>query len=155
MKLINTPNINLARKQIDSLSNNDKKVIVLSQASDEFNRKIIENKKVDVFLLNEDIRLRDYTKQRNSQFNEILCKLATKNNIKVAIDIEKIIKKNDIEKSKSLARLVQNITLCKKAKCELIFYKNSFNKKELQSLMLILGASTSQAKKSSEESFFN
>ena len=155
MQTINTANTNEARKQIDSLSKDNEKVVVISQLDDEFNRKILENKKVDMFVLNEDLKIKDYMKQRNSQLNEILCKLAVKNNIIIGVEIEKIVKKSDIEKAKSLARLRQNIMLCKKSKCNLICYAKNLdkNKKELQSLILTLGGSTKQAKDFFQESF--
>ena len=155
MQLIKTTNINEARKQIDRLSNakEKQKVMVLSQ-SDEFNRKILENKKVNALLINEDLTIRDYMKQRNSGLNEVHCKLATKNNIAIAIDINKISKKQDVEKARALARLRQNIVLCKRTKTPLAFYTDSKNTKDLQNLMLVLKASTSQAKQAVEVSFF-
>lgn len=146
MHIINTPDITQARREIDSLSSKKEKVIVMSQ-DDEFNKKILENKKVNVFIINEQLNLKDYMKQRNSQLNEEYSKLACKNNIKIAIDIDSIIKKSDIEKAKSLARLTQNIKLCRKNKAELVFYESNKEQRALQSLLLTLGASTNQAKK--------
>tara|TARA_Y100000310_G_C20190542_1_gene582295 strand:+ start:57 stop:527 length:471 start_codon:yes stop_codon:yes gene_type:complete len=156
MNIINTQNLNEVRKQINTLvgQGKEKPIIVMSQ-DDDFNRKILENKHTNVLIINEGIKKNDYMKQRDSSLNEILCKIATKNNIKIAIDISSIIKKNPVEKAKALARLKQNIDLCKRTKTELIFFKNSVDKRELSSLLLSLGASTSQAKKAAEESFFN
>ena len=57
--MINTKNINEARKQIDSLASKNEKVIVLSQ-DDIFNGKILENKKVDVLIINESLDKKNY-----------------------------------------------------------------------------------------------
>lgn len=145
MKTINTSNINEARKQIEKArkENTSEKIALLSQ-DDEFNRKALEIKGLNILIINEDINIKDYSKQRNSSLNEVLCDLAKKNNIKIAIDIEKISKKPYVEKAKSLSRLKQNIMLCKKSGTELIFLDNK-QKKELQSLFITLGASTKQA----------
>jgi len=144
--MINTNKINEARAQIDSLASKNKKIILLSK-DENFNRKILENKKIDIFLINEDIPKKDYSKQRDSSLNESLCKLASKNNISIGIDIDKIIKKSDIGKARSLARLKQNIMLCKKNKTKLIFTSKK-PKKALQSLLITLGSNTNQAKQS-------
>jgi len=152
MEIINTTNLLEARKQIDSSASKKEKVVVISQ-DDAFNGKILENKKVDAIIINEQIEVKDYMKQRDSSLNEPYCKLAKKNEISIAIDVDAIAKKNDIEKARSLARLKQNIMLCKKNKNNLIFFSKK-PKQELQSLMLVLGADTSQAKKATEVSFF-
>jgi len=152
MQIINTKNLLESRKQIDSLSSKREKVIVMGQ-DDVFNGKILENKKVDALIINSEREVRDYMKQRDSSLNEPYCKLAKKNEIIIGIDIDSIARKGDIEKARSLARLKQNIMLCKKNKNELIFFSKK-SKQELQSLMLVLGASTSQAKKSVEARFF-
>jgi len=119
MEIIITNKINEARKEIDSKASKNEQVVILSQ-DDEFNRKLFENKKIDLIVINEDLDIRDYMKQRNSQLNEVLCKLAVKNNIKIGIDIAKIIIKSDVEKARALGRLKQNINLCKRTNCKLI-----------------------------------
>ena len=65
----------------------------------------------------------------------------------IPAQIENIIKKDTKEKAKSLARLIQNIMLCKKAGLKLIFLDETkqLDKHSLQSLLLTLGASTKQA----------
>lgn len=142
--IIITNNLNEARKKADSLRAKGDLVAVLSQ-DDEFNRKILETKKVDLLIINEDLPIKDYMKQRNSGLNEVLANLCIENKVKIGIDIEKIIKKSDKDKARSLARLMQNIMLCKKAGVELVFIGNNKDKKALQSLLLSLGASTKQA----------
>jgi len=148
MQVLIETNQSKLNNQIQSLAKQGEQVIILGK-NDDFNRKILENKKVNMLILNEDLIQKDYMKQRNSGLNEILCKLATKNNITIAIELDKILKKTEIEKAKSLARLKQNITLCKRTKTNLIAISKQ-PKKLIQSLFLTLGASTQQAKKATE-----
>ena len=143
--MINTTNLNEARKQIQKLLKEkpQEKIVLLSQ-DDEFNRKALEIKNLSMLVINENLEVKDYGKQRNSGLNEVLAKICATKDIKVGIQIDEIIKKSDKEKAKSLARLMQNIMLCKKAKTKLIFLTNQ-DKRALQALLLTLKASTSQA----------
>ncbi len=142
--IISTNNINEARKQIQTFKKEKKQVIVLAQGQ-EFNRKILENKDVDILLSPELHNRKDKLKQRDSGLNEILCKIAKNNNIKIGIDLEKIKKTKGKERAILLARIKQNIMLCKKAKTDLILI-GKYDKKNAFSFLLTLGASTSQAK---------
>ena len=145
MTIITTNNLNQARKQIQELKKQNKPVIVQAQ-SDEFNRKILENQDTDI-LLNPHLHDRkDRLKQRDSSLNEILCKLATKNKIKIGIDLKSIIKLSKKDKAIILARIIQNIKLCKRTKTEIIIYPKTQNKQDIISLFLTLKASTQQAK---------
>ncbi len=142
--IINTKNLNQVRKEIQKLKKENKKVVVLAQDS-EFNRKIVEMSEVDILLSPELHDRNDKLKERDSGLNEILCRLAAKNQIKIGIDINKIKKLKDKDKAKVLARVSQNIMLCKKTKCDFVLV-GSYDKKDAFSLLLTLGASTKQAK---------
>jgi len=150
MQLINTTNLNEARKQIQKIKRekSEEEISVLSQ-DDEFNRKALEIKGINMLVINENYPWKDYMKQRASGLNEVLAKICADKNIKVGIQIEEIIKKPEIEKAKALARLMQNIMLCKKAGAKLVFVGEIKDKLALQSLLLVLGASTKQASKES------
>jgi RNase P/RNase MRP subunit p30 len=153
MQIIKETNITKVRSKIQSLLLKDKNAKIVVQGRDgDFNRKLIETKGVNTLILN-DSKAKDYMKQRDSGLNEVIAKLAAKNKVTIATDLDEILKQSDLEKGKSLARLKQNIMLCKKAKCELVFLTKQ-DKKSIASLMLTLGASTSQAKKSSLGSFY-
>jgi RNase P/RNase MRP subunit p30 len=153
MQIIKETNITKVRSKIQSLLFKDKNAKIVVQGRDgDFNRKLIETKGVNTLILN-DSKAKDYMKQRDSGLNEVIAKLAAKNKVTIATDLDEILKQSDLEKGKSLARLKQNIMLCKKAKCELVFLTKQ-DKKSIASLMLTLGASTSQAKKSSLGSFY-
>ena len=147
--LINTQNINEAKRKIKEAMQKKERAIVVGQNED-FNRKILEIKGVDTLILGDSLE-KDYMKQRNSGLNEILCKIATKNSIKIGINLS-FVSKNKKELAINLARLIQNIYLCKKTNTKLIFLGGK-DKKALQSLLIILGASTKQALGSVQESF--
>jgi len=143
MEIINTLNINEARKQIQKLKKENKEVIVRAQEP-EFNRKILEIKDVNVLLSREIHNRKDKLKQRDSGLNEVLCKLAAKNNIKIGINIEEIKKLEKKQKAIVLARIMQNIMLCKRTKTQIVFIP-ALKKQEALSFMQSLGASTQQA----------
>ena len=147
MQIINTSNLNEARKQIQKLKKENKSVIVRAQDT-EFNRKILENKDVNVLLSPEIHNRKDKLKERDSGLNEVLCKIAAKNSIKIGININEL--KNQTPKNKAiiLARIMQNIQLCKRTKTDIkIINCKEKDKREAFSLLLTLGASTTQAKK--------
>ncbi|MEK6886018.1 MAG: hypothetical protein AABX17_03570 [Nanoarchaeota archaeon] len=154
MHIINTTNLNEARKQIQKLKkeNSEQKIALLSQ-DDEFNRKALEIKGINMLIINEALEIKDYMKQRNSGLNEVVARICAEKNIEIGIQIEEIIKKNDVEKAKALSRLMQNIMLCKKAGAKLIFIGDIKDKHALQSILLSLGASTKQAVEALKQSF--
>ena len=143
--MITTTNLNEARKQADKLKKENKPVILLSQ-DDEYNRKALEIKGLNMLVINENLHQKDYMKQRSSGLNEILAKICADKNIEIGIEVDEIIKKNNVEKAKSLARLAQNISLCKRTKTKLIFIsEKTHDKQALASILLSLGASGQQA----------
>ena len=152
MHTITTTNLNEARKQIQKLLKEQKegkikseeKIAILSQ-DDEFNRKALEIKGINMLIINEALEIKDYMKQRNSGLNEVVANICTEKNIELGIQLDEIIKKNDVEKAKALSRLIQNTMLCKKAGAKLVFLTNSKDKLALQAILLSLGASTKQA----------
>jgi len=140
--MITTNNINEARKQIQKLKKEGGEVIVQAQ-DDNFNRKIFESKDVDMIVGLEFDR-KDYLKQRDSGLNEILCKLAKANDVKIEIDISRISKLSKIEKARVLARVRQNIGLCKRVGVNLVVLNS--NKQEILSFFLSLKGSTRQGR---------
>ncbi len=144
--IINTSNLNEAQKQIQKLKKDGQEIVVQAQ-SPEFNRKILENKNVDIFLGLEIHNRKSKLNQRDSGLNEVLCRLAKKNDIKIGIDFEKIIKLSSIEKAKILSRIMQNVYLSKKMGAQLIIYpKNKYKKQDVMGLFLSLRGSTKQGK---------
>ncbi len=145
-KIINNKNLDLVRREIKREKEFQRKIIVQAQDT-KFNRKILENKDVNVLLSPEFRNLNDRLKQRNSGLNEILCRIAKKNNISIGIDFKKIIDLQKKDKAKILSRIIQNISLCKRIGTKiLIIDKEKFSKQEIFSFFLSLGCSTKKTK---------
>ena len=119
---------------------NEKKIIFYSN-DDDLNRKVMEKLPIKVLLIPLDER-KDFMKQRNSGFNEVLAKIAKKEGIKIGIDLNEIICSQN--KERILSRLKQNINLCKRNKLFMEFFsiKEKRNLILLKSLGLVLGMPT-------------
>ena len=149
--ILNTTNLQEIRNQIQKIkkSNLEEQIIVKAR-DDEFNRKVLEIKGVNILLapeIHDTIERKDKLKQRDSGLNEFLCKLAAKNNISIAIDLEKLQKLEKKEKAKTLARIMQNIQLCKRTNAKIILWPiNKYKKQDIMSFFLSLKGSTKQGK---------
>ncbi len=123
---------------------NKEKEIIFSSNDDELNRKILEKLPVNVLLINQSGR-KDRMKQRDSGFNQVMARLAKKNNVAIGINLDEIIDaKTSKEKSQILARVRQNIKLCNKHKVKMKFIAKSKEKNsyDLKALGLVLGMPT-------------
>lgn len=97
------------------------------------NRKAVENKKVDILLSPEKESKRDFMFSRNSGLNQVLCKLAAKNDVAIGFNFSDLLNCSGKERSKTLGRMRQNVRLCKKYKVKIIFSSFAKNKYELRS----------------------
>jgi hypothetical protein len=80
------------------------------------NRFVFEKNK-DILVYNlEDTGKRDFIHHRSSSLNQVLCGLANKNNIKVGLSFNSLLKADPIPRAKILGRMKQNIKLCNKYK---------------------------------------
>ena len=137
--LIQETNFDLARKKIKE---NKGKQIIFSSNDDELNRKILEKEKIEILLLNQGER-KDKQKQRESGFNQVLAKIAKKNNIKIGINLDEIINARGKKRAEILARIRQNIKLCNKNKLKMKFITQTQQDiYDLKSLGLVLGMPT-------------
>ena len=129
-----------ARKAIEK---NKDKEIIFSSDNDELNRKILEKQKISVLLINQTKR-KDFQKQRNSGFNQVMAKAAKKKDVIIGINLDEIISSKGKSQSEILARIKQNVKLCNKNKLKMrfIFEKNKRDSYDLKSLGLILGMPT-------------
>jgi RNase P/RNase MRP subunit p30 len=142
--LIEESNFDKARKQIKE---NLGKIIIFSSEDDELNRKILEKEKINVLLLNQEKR-KDFQKQRNSGFNQVLAKIAKKNNITVGINLDELIKAEGKKKSEVIARVRQNIKICNKNRVKMKFIGKTCKRslQDIQALALVLGMPTRMIK---------
>jgi RNase P/RNase MRP subunit p30 len=132
-------NFEKARKKIRETKNS--KIIFVSE-DDELSRKILEKEPIDTLVILQSKR-KDKSKQRDSGLNQVLVKIAKKNNIKIGICLDEIIAADTNLKSKILARVMQNIKLCAKNKVQMKFCgQNARNIYDKKSLGLVLGMPT-------------
>lgn len=148
MPIIKASEFNRARKEIREAK---EKPVVFSSEDDDLNRKVIGKESIDILLINLSGR-KDYMKQRNSGFNQVMAKSAKDKGIDIGINFDEIVEAKSIEKPRILARLEQNIFLSNKHGLNMHFViqkeKNSRELKDLKSLGLVLGMPTWMTKKS-------
>lgn len=138
MNIISEKTFEKARKVI-KLS---KAPIIFTSNDDDLNRKILEKEKIDILLINQ-IGRKDYSKQRNSGFNQVLAKIAQKNKVLIGINLDEIINSSGKIKAEILARIKQNVKICNKNKLKMTFIsKNKQNEYNLRALSLSLGMPT-------------
>jgi len=137
--LIKETDFERARKKIRE---NSKSKIMFS-GTDELNRKVLEKEEIAFLLLNQKGR-RDFHKQRNSGFNQVLAKMAKKKGIVIGINLDEIVNSEGKEKSEILARIRQNIKVCNKNKLKMKFVHISETRNiyDLRSLGIVLGMPT-------------
>ncbi len=120
-------------EKVKALAKKAERPIIVQGSSPEFNRKLLEYGKFDALIA------------LGSPLNHIMTKLAAKNQVAIALDLEQLAKLEKKQKAKTLIRTIQNIKLCKKARTK-IKLLNAKDKKDAFELLISLGASTSQAK---------
>ena len=127
----------------------DKKIAVFGR-DNTFNRRILETCKIDILISPErDLthERKDTLKQRDSGLNHVVAKIATKNKIQVAIDFDEIKNTKDQKQlSTRLARIIQNIKICRRAKTKMIILNlnGKATKQDIQALGFSLGMSSQQ-----------
>jgi len=117
------------------------KTVIFSSSKDELNRKILEKEPVNVLLITLKGR-KDFMKQRNSGFNQVMAKEAKRKNVVIGINLDEIVMSKGREKAKILARIAQNIKLCNKNKLKMVFFPELKDKYSIKALGLVLGMPT-------------
>jgi len=142
--LITETNPEKAKQQIRNSSSTN---ITVQAQSPEFNRTLLEYGKFDQLLFPEPdtIKKQDRIKQLDTGINSIMAKIATKNKVAIAIDLNKITSLQPKQKAQQLARLKEIIKITRKAKTQLkiINYKDT---KDAIALLQSLGADSKQVK---------
>jgi len=143
-----------ARSILESLKQkNIKKKIAILGRDNNFNRRALETLKID-FLISPERELpkdkkKDTLKQRDSGLNHVLAKIAKEKNISIIIDFNDFNSiKDKKQKSLRLARIIQNIEICRKAKCNVLIcdFSNQTKEKELRAFGFSIGMSSQQVK---------
>jgi len=132
-----------ARKNIRELKSQYlKEKIGFVSGDDELNRKILEKEDIN-FLVILQCGRKDRLKQHDSGFNQVMARIAKKNNIVIGICLDEIVNSTGKEKADILARIKQNISLCSKNKLNMRFCgKTEKDIYDLRALGLVLGMPT-------------
>lgn len=133
-------------KEIIKKEKSENKIVIYSSEDDELNRKVVEKLPIDILLLNLSNR-KDFQKQRNSGFNQVIAKAMKKKNIQLGINFDEVVEERGLKKKlEILARIKQNIVLCNREKIKMKFIirkeKNNRSIHDLKALGLILGMPT-------------
>ncbi len=134
--MINTNSIEKAKNQI---KNEPSPVIVHSQ-NIEFNRKILDYGKFDVFLLKLP-KTKNKLKKVETEFDYVMAKSAKKNKVSLGIDLSELRNLNKQEKALALTKLISIINVAKKNKNKIVIL-NPYNKNSIIPLITSLGGST-------------
>jgi len=141
---------------LDSLQKNNpktkKKVIAIEGNGDAFNRRVCETLNCNYLVSPENGTLKDTLKQRDSGINHVVAKIAKQKNITIIINLGKINTLPLKEKAKALAKIIQNIKICKKTNTDIKIASFAKNKKDLvdekarKAFLSSLGMHTSDSK---------
>lgn len=131
-------------EQAKNLIKRERRPIIVRAQNDEFNRKILEYGRFDILVGIEAGNRQRTLRNIDSGFNEVLGKIASKNNISIGIDLKEISGLQKGEKAKRLERIIQNIKIAGKTKAN-IKLLNFKDRKDAFAFLISLGASTQQA----------
>ena len=150
--ILQTTNLQEIRNQIQKAKKaNSEELIIIKASDEEFNRKVLEIKGVNILLgpeIHNTFNRKDKLKQRDSGLNEFLCKLAAKNKITIAINVPELQSLPPIQKAKTIARIIQNIKLCKRTKTAIMLLpEDKYPNQDIMAFITTLKGSTEQARK--------
>jgi ribonuclease P/MRP protein subunit RPP1 len=138
-------------KTISELRNKLKKqrdLTLVLGGDEQINRAGVEDKRVDILISPERLAIKDYMHSRNSGLNQVLCRLASKNQVAIGFDFNFLY--NSKERGRVIGRMMQNVILCRKFKVKMIVgcFANgrSLDNKTLQSFGRFLGMTGDEAK---------
>ncbi|MAG20511.1 hypothetical protein CL618_03710 [archaeon] len=106
---------------------------VIFGGKDPVNRKAVENKTVDILMHPEKGRNKDFMKSRNSGLNQVLCKLANKNNVAIGFDFNHLLRAKESQRPNILGRMKFNVKLCNKYNVKMYVCNSKKNKTEIRS----------------------
>ncbi len=105
----------------------------------EINKRILDYKNVNLLLDPEPLK-EDFMHYKNSGLNQVLVKLAKKNDIGIGFSLDRISSLNKLQRAILFGKIMQNVVLCNKYKVKYFIVNfNSFkNEQDLISLGLSL-----------------
>ena len=123
---------------------------VIYGGNDNVNRKAVENKTVDILMSPEKSRSKDFMKSRNSGLNQVLCKLAAKNDVAIGFDFNYLLNAKESQRPNILGRMKLNVILCNKYKIKMYVCNSTKEERgnsDLESFGRVLGMRKFEVKK--------
>lgn len=134
--LINTNgNEKETRKIVDTLKQsgqNPELILAVTGHDDNFNRRVLETMTINYLVSPESGQRKDTLKQRDSGLNHVLAKIAKQKNIAIVINFTEINKLKPKDKALKLGKIMQNIKICRRAKCKIKIATFAKDKDELR-----------------------
>ena len=118
---------------------------------DNTNRKAVESKNVDILMSPEKIRNKDFMSYVDSGLNQVLCKLAKKNDVAIGFNFNDVL--NSENRKDVLVKMMQNVRLCRKYKLRTVLISGAKNEMEMRRPMdlisfgICMGMTPEEAKK--------
>ncbi|MEI7718237.1 MAG: hypothetical protein WCI72_00080 [archaeon] len=142
------------RRTIEFIKAKNKQIkIAVLGRDDEFNRRALETLKINYLFSPELTGQKDTLKQRASGLNHITTKIAKEKNIEIVVALNFINSQTDKKsKARLISRIIQNIKICRKAKCEIKFatlaksVEELMDEKQIAAIGFSLGMSSQQVK---------
>ncbi len=121
-----------ARQIIASLKDKkEKKIIAFLGGDDALNRRAIESLKIDYLVSPEGNTKFDNLKQRDSGLNHVVARMAAEKGVKIIIDMKEVASLKGKEKAVRISRVMQNVRICRKVKCQILIASLVEDKKGL------------------------
>ena len=122
--------VEVARRISDSFIRD--KVVIVQSNDDDFNRKVVSSKNVDILLDPHLGYRKDKLHQRDSGLNQVLCELAKENNVAIGFSFSSVL--NSTRRSEVIGRMIQNIILCRKYKVKMVIGTFAVSEKDVRNL---------------------
>lgn len=107
-----------ARRIIESLKGSGMKIGFVG-GNDVLNRRAVESLRIDYLVSPEREVKGDGVKQRDSGLNHVVAKIAREKGVVIIVDFGEISSLEGKKKSERIARVIQNVKICRKIGCDL------------------------------------
>jgi len=98
---------------------------------DAFNRRAVESLEINYLVSVEALVGRDTLKQRDSGLNHVVARIAKEKGICVVVGIGEVSKLEEKKKAKRIAKIMQNVKICRKVGCRILIASLGRNKGEV------------------------
>ena len=110
-----------------------------------FNRRVVESLKIDYLVSPELGERKDFLKQRDSGLNHVVAKEMAKRGVVMVVDFDSVAEMKGKDKALRLARIMQNVKICRRAKCGIRIW-GGVDEKALKSFGFGVGMSSVQVR---------